>query len=95
MDNIIITTTPSIQGHQIKKYIGLVSFRAWTPSVSVFVGDPKSAEKYRQFIQSAQDGLCREAAALGANAVIGIQVLPPEGKMASTMIFTGTAVIIE
>lgn len=97
MENIIITTTPSIEGHQIKRYLGLVSFRAWTATNIILSGDQKNknVEKYRDFIRSAQEGLRAEAAALGANAVIGVQLLPPDGKLASTMLISGTAVIVE
>lgn len=97
MDNIIITTTPYIEGHIIKEYLGLVSYRAWTPSNMTFTGDPKDKgiDTYRDFIESAQNGLRTEAAALSANAVVGVQLLPPEGKLAATMIITGTAVIVE
>lgn len=97
MDNIIITTTPSIEGRPIKEYLGLVSYRSWAATNIILIGDPKNKniEKYRDFIRSAQDGLRAEAAALGANAVVGVQLLPPDGKLASTMLISGTAVIIK
>lgn len=97
MENIIITTTPFIEGHPIKEYLGLVSFRAWAATNIILSGDPKgkNIEKYRDFIRSAQEGLRAEAAALGANAVVGVQILPPDGKLASTMLISGTAVIVE
>lgn len=97
MNNIIVTTTPSIEGHTITKYLGLVSYRAWAATNIILVGgvNNKNIEKYREFIQQAQDGLRAEAAALGANAVVGVQLLPPDGKLASTMLTSGTAVIVE
>ena len=97
MNNIIITTTPCIDGHSITEYLGLVSYRAWAATAMWLIGNPKDKdiEKYREFIAQAQDGLRAEAAALGANAVVGVQLLPPDGKLASTLLITGTAVIIK
>lgn len=97
MNNIIVTTTPTIEGHPIKEYLGLVSYRTWAALAVWLIGDPKDKhiEKYREFIAQAQDGLRNEAKALGANAVVGVQLLPPDGKMASTLLITGTAVIVE
>lgn len=105
MDNIIITTTPSIEGHPIKEYLGLVSFRCCSLIPNILVGngttpenfskhENKVADSYRDFIKLQQDGLKAEAAMLGANAVVGVSILQPKIP-STTIILTGTAVIIE
>jgi uncharacterized protein YbjQ (UPF0145 family) len=83
--NVLLTTTPSIDGHRIKKYLGIESvefvigtglFSEITSSVQDFFGQRSSGfeKKLRDAKTYAMDALKFAAASKGANAVVGIDM---------------------
>ncbi len=104
---MIITTTNSIEGHNVLEYMGIVSgeaiiganvFRDFFASIRDIVGG--RAASYEEVLREAKDSALREmeekAAALGANAVIGVD-LDYETVGGSMLMVTsaGTAVRID
>lgn len=106
---MIITTTPSIEGKVIKQYLGLVVgeaivganiFKDIFAGIRDIVGGRSAA--YEQELQNARNIALQEmidrAAAMGANAVVGIdldyEVLGQGGSMLMVTV-SGTAVIVE
>jgi uncharacterized protein YbjQ (UPF0145 family) len=105
---MIITTTPTIQGQTIKEYKGLVTgetiiganiFRDIFASIRDIVGGRSHA--YEEVLREAKDTAVREmmteASALGANAIVGIDLDYETLGSANGMLMvtaSGTAVII-
>ena len=82
---MLITTTPSLDGKRITRYLGLVSgeailganiFRDLFAGIRDIVGGRSAA--YEKELRSAKEIVVREmqeqAAALGANAIVGIDL---------------------
>lgn len=105
---MIITTTPNIEGHPIKEYIGLVTgetiiganfFKDFMASITDFFGGRSSS--YESVLAEAKDKALKEmqerAVAMGANAIVGIDLdYEVLGQNNSMLMVTssGTAVII-
>ena len=103
---MIITTTPTIQGKEIKEYLGIVTGEAIMganlikdifASITDVVGGRSAA--YEKELTRARDIAVREmeenAAALGANAIVGVDLdyeTVRQGMLMVTM--SGTAVKI-
>lgn len=104
---MILTTTNSIEGRKIAEYRGIVVgeaimganvFRDFFASVTDIVGGRSGA--YESKLQDARDTAMREleqrAAALGANAVVGVdldyEVVGDSMLMVSA---SGTAVVVQ
>ncbi len=67
---MILTTTPNIEGKRITQYLGVVTGSAvsktsWRTSVQ---------EAFRSVRQMAFEEMEQEAAELGANAVVGVDI---------------------
>ena len=106
---MLVTTTPIIEGKRIIRYYGIVSgetiiganvFRDFLAGIRDFVGGRSGA--YEEVLRQAKDTAIREmeeqAARLGANAVIGVDLdYETEGGSGSMLMVTatGTAVTIE
>lgn len=105
---MIITTTPNIEGHPIKEYKGLVTgetiiganfLKDFMAGITDFFGGRSSS--YEAVLAKAKDVALREmqdrAAAMGANAIVGIdldyEVLGKENSMLMVT-SSGTAVVI-
>ena len=105
---MIITTTPNIEGHPIKEYKGLVTgetiiganfLKDFLAGITDFFGGRSSS--YEAVLAKAKDVALREmqdrAAAMGANAIVGIdldyEVLGKENYMLMVT-SSGTAVVI-
>ena len=105
---MIITTTPNIEGHPIKEYKGLVTgetiiganfLKDFLAGITDFFGGRSSS--YEAVLAKAKDVALREmqdrAAAMGANAIVGIdldyEVLGKENCMLMVT-SSGTAVVI-
>ncbi len=105
---MIITTTPNIEGHPIKEYKGLVTgetiiganfLKDFLAGITDFFGGRSSS--YEAVLAKAKDEALREmqdrAAAMGANAIVGIdldyEVLGKENSMLMVT-SSGTAVVI-
>jgi len=83
--NMIVTTTPSIEGKSIKNYLGVVTgeaimganmFKDLFAGIRDLVGGRSSA--YEKELGNAREVAFQEmrerAAALGANAVVGVDI---------------------
>lgn len=106
---MLVTTTPIIEGKRIIRYYGIVSgetiiganvFRDFLAGIRDFVGGRSGA--YEEVLRQAKDTAIREmeeqAACLGANAVIGVDLdYETVGGSGSMLMVTatGTAVTIE
>ncbi len=106
---MIVTTTPTIEGRRIKDYLGIVSgeaimganmFRDLFANLRDIVGGRSGA--YEQELKNAREAamgdIVAEAMALGANAVVGVdldyEVVGGSGSMLMVSI-NGTAVVLE
>ncbi|GAA4793418.1 heavy metal-binding domain-containing protein [Olivibacter ginsenosidimutans] len=106
---MLVTTTPNIEGKRIVKYIGLVSgetiiganfFKDIFAGIRDFIGGRASA--YERVLREAKDTAILEmqqyAAAVGANAIVGVDLdYETVGKGGSMLMVTvsGTAVVLE
>ncbi len=107
--DMIVTTTNSIEGHRITRYLGIVTgetifganmFRDIAASFRDIVGGRSKA--YEETLQEARENALREmmeqARAMGANAVIGVdldyETVGQSGSMLKVNA-SGTAVIID
>ena len=106
---MLVTTTPIIEGTRIIHYYGIVSgetiiganvFRDFLAGIRDFVGGRSGAyeEVLRQAKETAIKEMEEQAARLGANAVIGVDLdYETVGGSGSMLMVTatGTAVVIE
>ena len=106
---MLVTTTPIIEGKRIIHYYGIVSgetiiganvFRDFLAGIRDFVGGRSGAfeEVLRQAKETAIKEMEEQAARLGANAVIGVDLdYETVGGSGSMLMVTatGTAVVIE
>lgn len=104
---MLITTTDHLEGHQITKYIGLVSgeailganvFKDFFAGIRDLVGGRSGAyeAELRKAKNIAIEEMAEEARRLGANAVIGVdldfeEISPGQGTMLMVTA-SGTAV---
>ena len=106
---MIITTTPTIEGHTIKEYKGLVSGEAvfginfvkdFFASIHDVFGGRSSGyeETMRKGRLAAQSEMEKRAKELGANAIVGVhygyETVGQGGSMLLIAI-SGTAVVVE
>jgi len=106
---MIVTTTPTIQGRQISEYRGIVTGEAIMganvvrdifASITDIVGGRSGAyeEKLKDARVTALRELEENARALGANAVVGVdldyEVIGSNGSMLMVSA-SGTAVVVE
>ena len=106
---MLVTTTPIIEGKRIIHYYGIVSgetiiganvFRDFLAGIRDFVGGRSGAyeEVLRQAKETAIKEMEEQAARLGANAVIGVDLdYETVGGSGSMLMVTatGTAAVIE
>jgi uncharacterized protein YbjQ (UPF0145 family) len=105
--SLAVTTTFTIEGHRIVRYLGVVrGITVRSPTIAQgIVGGLKSivggrigayTEMCEQARQQAFDLLADHARALGANAVVGLRYDASEvAKGASEVLCYGTAVVVE
>jgi uncharacterized protein YbjQ (UPF0145 family) len=106
---MILTTTPTIEGRHITQYLGIVTgetivganiFKDIMAGIRDIVGGRSGAyeKAFRRARQMAFEEMEQEAAELGANAVVGIdldiETVGSQGGMLMVSI-SGTAVKIE
>lgn len=106
---MLLTTTNTIEGKQIKKYLGIVSgeaiiganlFRDIFAGIRDIVGGRTSSyeEVLREAKENAINEMVEKARTLGANAILGIdldfETVGPNGSMLMVTA-TGTAVFFE
>jgi len=109
MADIIITTTPGIEGRRVVRYAGLVTgeailganvFKDLFAGIRDIVGGRSAT--YERELRSARDiavsELKQAAAELGANAVVGVDIdyetVGGSGSMLMVSV-SGTAVVVE
>lgn len=106
---MLVTTTSTLQGKQISRYLGIVSgetiiganmFRDFFASIRDVVGGRSGSyeEVLRQAKETALREMQQQAAAMGANAVIGVDLdFETVGASGSMLMVTasGTAVVVE
>lgn len=109
MTPMLMSTTSILEGHRVKQYLGLVGgeailganiFKDLFAGIRDIVGGRSAA--YEQELRKAKDIALREmqeqAAALGANAIIGIDIdyenMGQTGGMLMVSV-SGTAVVAE
>jgi uncharacterized protein YbjQ (UPF0145 family) len=106
---MVLSTTPSLEGHQITQYLGVVTgesiiganvFRDFLAGIRDLVGGRSSA--YEEVLREAKDNALQEmssrAQQMGANAVVGIDLdYETVGSNGSMLMVTasGTAVKYE
>lgn len=106
---MLMTTTPSVEGKRIVRYLGVVTgetiiganvFRDFLAGVRYFFGGRSAS--YEAVLREAKDKaleeMARQAEALGANAVVGIDLdYETVGGSGSMLMVTcsGTAVRVE
>lgn len=106
---MIITTTPTIEGHAIEEYKGVVFgevvagvnfIKDWKASFTNFLGGRSGS--YEEELIKARTNALRElesrANAKGANAVVGLdvdyEVIGSNGNNMLVVIASGTAVLV-
>ena len=106
---MFMTTTPSVEGKQIVRYLGVVTgetiiganvFRDFLAGVRDFFGGRSASYEavLREAKDTALEEMARQAEALGANAVVGIDLdYETVGGSGSMLMVTcsGTAVRVE
>lgn len=105
---MLLTTTPSIEGHPIREYRGIISAETiiganflkdfFARITDVFGGRSGSYERVlREGKEAALAELTKEAQRLGANAVVGLKLdyetMGASGSMLM-VVASGTAVVI-
>lgn len=110
LGEMVITTTPSIEGYRIAKTIDVISAECvfglhvfsdfFTSMTDFFGGRSKTAQNsLRQARRNCLDELKKEAVSLGANAVVGVDLdyseFSGQGKSMLFLVASGTAVVIE
>jgi uncharacterized protein YbjQ (UPF0145 family) len=106
---MILTTTPTIDGHRIKEYLGVVAgeailgtnfFKDFFANIRDIVGGRSGAyeKELRRAREIAFQEIQEEALKVGANAIVGIdldyEVMGDTGSMLMVSI-SGTAVVVE
>lgn len=105
---MILSTTPTIEGQPIKEYKGVVTgetiiganvFKDFLAGIRDFIGGRSGA--YEKVLREAKDTALNEmadrAAALGANAVVGVDIdYETVGQSGSMLMVacSGTAVVL-
>lgn len=106
---MLLTTTPTIEGHTIQQYLGIVTsetiiganvVRDFSASLRDFFGG--RAGSYEEVLKEGKETALQEirerAAAMGANAVVGIdldyETVGAKGSMLM-VVCSGTAVRVE
>ena len=106
---MLVTTTSTLQGKQISRYLGIVSgetiiganmVRDFFASIRDVVGGRSGSyeEVLRQAKETALSEMQQQAASMGANAVIGVDLdFETVGSSGSMLMVTasGTAVVVE
>ena len=108
---MLVVTTPSLEGHPITEYLGIVTgeailganiFRDFFAGIRDIVGGRSAAyeEELRKAKAIAMEEMEAEAAALGANAIVGVDldyetISMGQGGGMLMVSASGTAVIAE
>lgn len=107
--SILITTTPNVEGRKVTQYLGLVSgeaimganiFKDLFAGIRDIVGGRSSSyeKELRKAKDIALDDMTQQAAALGANAILAVDLdYETLGDGGSMLMVTasGTAVVLD
>ncbi len=106
---MLISTTSTLEGKNIKEYRGIVFgevinginfVKDWTAGITNFIGG-RSKEYEEELINSRADAIqemMKRAEKIGANAILGVTIdYEPMGQNSSMImvVASGTAVVIE
>jgi uncharacterized protein YbjQ (UPF0145 family) len=107
--NVIVTTTPTVEGRRVKQYLGIVTgeailganiFKDFFAGIRDIVGGRSAAyeQELRKAREIAMQEVSQAAADRGANAVVGIdldyETVGDRGSMLMVSV-SGTAVVVE
>lgn len=109
INNMMVTTTPTVEGHRILSYkeivtgetiIGANAFKDFFASIRDIIGGRSGS--YESVLREAKDTSMREmierAQQMGANAVVGVDIdyetIGAQGSMLMVAV-SGTAVVID
>jgi uncharacterized protein YbjQ (UPF0145 family) len=107
---MLVTTTPNIEGKRIREYYGLVSgeailganiFKDFFAGIRDIVGGRSAAyeKELRKAKETAVAEMCQQAQAMGANAVVAVdldyETIGPGGGSMLMVTASGTAVKTE
>jgi uncharacterized protein YbjQ (UPF0145 family) len=106
---ILVTTTPTVEGRRVSRYLGLVTgeaimganiFKDLFAGIRDIVGGRSAAyeSELRKAREIATGEMCQAAADLGANAVVGVDIdYETVGGQSSMLMvsLSGTAVVLE
>ena len=93
---MICTTTPTIEGRRIQKYLDVISVAMFSPISVERKTDPPALHKEMKQTQSRSlEGLRQESLRLGGNAVIGVSIQMTNSPEGVWIFSSGTAVRIE
>lgn len=109
MENIIVTTTPSVEGYRITSYVGPVviptigaasMMRDWLAGFTDFFGGKSKSyqEVFAKYINDAVKEMMRQAKAHGANAIVNLRIETTNVSSGKSVVFItlyGTAVVLE
>jgi uncharacterized protein YbjQ (UPF0145 family) len=109
MKDVLVTTTPNIEGYRIASYLGPIVIptvgagnlvRDWFAGFTdVFGGKSQSYQKvFARFLNQGVREMMRQAKENGANAVVNLRIETTNmsaGKSVISIILYGTAVVIE
>jgi uncharacterized protein YbjQ (UPF0145 family) len=109
MKDVLVTTTPNIEGYRITSYLGPIVIptvgagnlvRDWFAGFTdVFGGKSQSYQKvFARFLNQGVREMMRQAKENGANAVVNLRIETTNmsaGKSVISIILYGTAVVIE
>lgn len=89
MLQLIVTTTPNVDGRSISQYLGLVS---GTVLALVGIASKGHQKWWDPAIKSAQEFMESQAKDLGADAIVGVKIDMYKTGTADFLYITGTAV---
>jgi uncharacterized protein YbjQ (UPF0145 family) len=105
---MLVVTTPNVEGRRVTKYLGLVTgetilganiVRDFMASITDIIGGRSTAyeESLKEAKRIALDEMIAEATALGANAILSVDLdFETVGQGSMLMVsLSGTAVVVE
>ena len=109
MDNFTITTTPTLEGYRITRYLGPVvvpsvgagdMIKDWLAGFTdIFGGKSRSYQKvFAKFINQGVKQMADQARQYGANAIVNFRIETTnisKGKSVISVLLYGTAVVVE
>jgi len=95
MDEIVVTTGPQVDGHEIVRYLGVVRGLTVAAASWVWSGERAEWEHYDSLLREAFEKMVSEARAVGAEAIIGMRYSRDADEGHIRVLAYGTAVLVE